>query len=159
MPGLPLCVLQMSYDEVRVRLDIEDEGIVKRLLHSLACGKYKILVKTPAGNSINPSDHFAVNQSFSCKQLKIRVPMAWLDESHNPKRVEDDRTNAIEAAIVRIMKTRKQLRHQELIMQVVEHLRFFKPNPKIIKRRIETLIDRDYLERDDEDENLYRYVA
>lgn len=35
---------------------------------------------------------------------KIRIPMASLEESHNVKRVEEDRTIAIEAAIVRIMK-------------------------------------------------------
>lgn len=35
---------------------------------------------------------------------KIRIPMALLEESHNPKRVEEDRSIAIEAAIVRIMK-------------------------------------------------------
>ena len=35
---------------------------------------------------------------------KIRIPMASLDEGHNVKRVEEDRTITIEAAIVRIMK-------------------------------------------------------
>lgn len=37
---------------------------------------------------------------------KIRIPMPLLEESHNPKRVEEDRSIAIEAAIVRIMKVR-----------------------------------------------------
>ena len=37
---------------------------------------------------------------------KIRIPMASLEESHNVKRVEEDRTIAIEAAIVRIMKVK-----------------------------------------------------
>jgi hypothetical protein len=38
---------------------------------------------------------------------KVRIPMALLEESHNPKRVEEDRSIAIEAAIVRIMKVRE----------------------------------------------------
>ncbi len=37
---------------------------------------------------------------------KVRIPMSLLEESHNPKRVEEDRSIAIEAAIVRIMKVR-----------------------------------------------------
>ena len=57
------------------------------------------------------------------------------------------------------MKTRKQLSHQQLLSEVISQLQFFKPNPKVIKRRIEHLIERDYLERADEDPNLYKYVA
>ena len=90
---------------------------------------------------------------------KIRIPMASLDESHNVKRVEEDRTNAIEAAIVRIMKARKALAHQQLVAEVLTQLAFFRPDPKLIKRKIESLIDRDYLERDPESNNTYRYLA
>lgn len=35
---------------------------------------------------------------------KIRIPMSLLEESTSTKRVEEDRSIAIEAAIVRIMK-------------------------------------------------------
>jgi cullin 3 len=35
----------------------------------------------------------------------------------------------------------------------------FLPNPTEIKKRIESLIERDYLERDNIDNNLYRYLA
>lgn len=38
-------------------------------------------------------------------------------------------------------------------------LHFFKPNPKIIKKRIEHLIDREYLERDRDDPNVFHYLA
>ena len=42
----------------------------------------------------------------SSPMRKIRIPMSLLEDSssHNAKRVEEDRTVAIEAAIVRIMK-------------------------------------------------------
>jgi hypothetical protein len=46
----------------------------------------------------------------SCPMRKIRIPMSLLEESHNPKRVEEDRSIAIEAAIVRIMKVRSCVR-------------------------------------------------
>nr|CCA24215.1 PREDICTED: hypothetical protein isoform 2 [Albugo laibachii Nc14]CCA26937.1 Putative cullin putative [Albugo laibachii Nc14] len=133
--------------------------VVKRTFHSLSCGKYKILTKTPPGKTISTNDHFKLNKSFSCPMRKIRIPMASLEDSHSQKHVEDDRSIAIEAAIVRIMKARKSLQHQQLISEVLSQLSFFRPNLKVIKRRIEALIDRDYLERDPKVENTYRYLA
>ncbi|KAL1222358.1 Cullin-2 [Cardamine amara subsp. amara] len=71
--------------------------------------------------------------------------------------VNKDRRYAIDAAVVRIMKSRKVLPHQQLVSECVEHLsRMFKPD---IKKRIEDLISRDYLERDKENPNTFKYVA
>jgi len=148
----------LTYAQVSERVNLPDEHL-KRVLHSLACGKYKVLAKTPASSRVALTDSFAVNAKFACPMRKIRVPMASLDDSHNPKRVEEDRTVAIEAAIVRIMKARKALSHQSLLAEVLSQLAFFRPNPKVIKRRIEALIDREYLERDPEIANAYRYLA
>ena len=45
-------------------------------------------------------------------------------------------------------------------MEVVQQLtRMFQPEFRIIKKRIEDLIERDYLERDASNPNLYRYLA
>jgi cullin 1 len=85
--------------------------------------------------------------------------MASLEDNHSAKRVEDDRTTAIEAAVVRIMKARKTLAHQQLVGEVLMELAFFKPDPKLIKRRIEALIDREYLGRDAENPSTYKYLA
>lgn len=58
------------------------------------------------------------------------------------------------------MKSRKVLGHQQLITECVEQLqRMFKPDIKNIKRRIEDLITRDYLERDPENPNTFKYLA
>ena len=67
--------------------------------------------------------------------------------------------HAIDAAIVRTMKTRKTMHHSELVTQVAQQLNFFKPLPKDIKKRIEELIQREYLERDATDSSLYKYLA
>lgn len=85
--------------------------------------------------------------------------MPLLDEGYNPKKVNEDRSIAIEAAIVRTMKARLTLSHQQLIVEVLSQLSFFKPDPKTIKRGIESLIDREYLTRDMNNSNLYTYVA
>ena len=107
----------LTYAQVSERVNLPDEHL-KRVLHSLACGQYKVLAKTPASSRVALTDSFAVNAKFACPMRKIRVPMASLDDSHNPKRVEENRTVAIEAAIVRIMKARKALSHQSLLAEV-----------------------------------------
>ena len=135
-----------SLEEIVAQLSLE-EKFAKKVLHSLSCGKLKVLTKTPKSKKINTGDRFTSNTKFSNSKRKFRIPMASLQPSHDAKRVEDDRTVAIEAAIVRIMKTRKQMRHTDLVGEVLKQLQFFRPQPKSVKTCIERLIDREYLER------------
>lgn len=190
-------VSQVSFEELRAALNVEEE-IMKRLLHSLSCGKYVVLTKEPAGRTINTSDKFSFNETFSCPLRKIRIPMASLDDTHNPQRVEEDRSIAIEAAIVRLLTTAAVLvlaspnscagphdeDSQNLAAPSAHHgshpaTPLFQTQPQgagacvgvrcahlvvllgsqIIKRRIEHLIEREYIERDTADTNLYRYLA
>lgn len=45
-------------------------------------------------------------------------------------------------------------------MEVVQQLqRMFQPDFRLIKKRIEDLISREYLERDAENQNSYKYLA
>jgi cullin 1 len=147
-----------SLEEVVASLQLE-EKFCKKILHSLSCGKYKVLVKTPKSKKISTGDRFTASTKFSNNSRKLRIPMASLQPSHDSKRVEDDRTVAIEAAIVRIMKTRKQMKHTGLVGEVLKQLQFFRPQPKSVKRCIERLIDREYLERDENESSMYRYLA
>ena len=66
---------------------------------------------------------------------------------------------AIEAAIVRIMKARKRMAHNLLVTEVVNQLRTFRPAPKVIKKKVEHLIEREYLKRDEAEPNVYHYLA
>lgn len=155
---------RLSFEQLSTTLELTDD-ILKRTLHSLACGKFRVLRKIAADPAdekravIKSTDSFQVNQKFTSPVRKFRIPMASLDDSSNPKKVEEDRSFAIEAAIVRIMKARKQMAHQDLLAEVVGLLVFFKPDIKVVKRRIEGLIERDYLERDEENPGVYKYIA
>jgi cullin 1 len=117
------------------------EETVKRLMHSVSCGKYKLVLKEPEGKSIATTDKFTFNEKFTCKMRKVRIPMASLEDSHSKPRVEEDRSIAIEAAVVRIMKARKQLAHQQLLSEVLAQLSFFKPNPKVSANVVFNCVD------------------
>ena len=90
-----------------------------------------------------------------------QVPLPPVDEKKKViEDVDKDRRYAIDAAIVRTMKSRKVLQHQQLVMEVVQQLtRMFKPDFKLIKKRIEDLIAREYLERDKDNPQLFKYLA
>jgi cullin 3 len=52
------------------------------------------------------------------------------------------------------------LDHNTIITEVTRQLQSrFLANPAVIKKRIESLIEREFLERDSEDRKLYRYLA
>lgn len=149
---------EFSFEELREALGVSAE-VMKRILHSFSRGKTRVLLKKPGSKSIKTTDSFSFNKAFRCRSRTFRIPMASLDSSHDKKRVQEDRSIAIEAAIVRIMKARKTLAHQQLVTEVLAQLAFFKPDPKMVKRRISALIDREYLERDQEQSNIYHYLA
>ncbi|KAJ4827943.1 Cullin-1 [Turnera subulata] len=151
---------RLSYSEIATQSNLAQEDLV-RVLHSLSCNKYKVLQKDPISKTVSQTDHFEFNKKFTDKMRRIRIPLPPVDE--RKKVVEDvdkDRRYAIDAAIVRIMKSRKVLSHQNLVSECVEQLsRMFKPDIKAIKKRIEDLISRDYLERDKENPNTFKYLA
>ncbi|KAF8038210.1 hypothetical protein BT93_B0921 [Corymbia citriodora subsp. variegata] len=151
---------KLSYSEIMTQLNLTDDDVV-RLLHSLSCAKYKILNKEPNTKSIAPTDHFEFNFKFTDKMRRIKIPLPPVDEKKKViEDVDKDRRYAIDASIVRIMKSRKVLGHQQLVMECVEQLGLmFKPDFKAIKKRIEDLITRDYLEREKDNPNLFRYLA
>ena len=76
------------------------------------------------------------------------------------EKVEETRKHQTEAAIVRIMKQRKTLDHNNLIAEVTAQLSSrFTPVPNMIKARIEALIEREYLERDENNMKVYNYLV
>lgn len=56
------------------------------------------------------------------------------------------------------MKTRKSLSHKLLVAEVLQQLRF-PLAASDLKKRIESLIEREYLERDAGNKDLYNYLA
>jgi cullin 3 len=74
--------------------------------------------------------------------------------------VDKDRSHMVEATIVKVMKARRKLEHNALIAEATKILsQKFNPDPSMIKKRIESLIEREYMERDTDDRRFYKYIA
>eukprot|EP01023_Acetabularia_acetabulum_P049241 TRINITY_DN5249_c0_g1_i7.p1 TRINITY_DN5249_c0_g1~~TRINITY_DN5249_c0_g1_i7.p1 ORF type:complete len:627 (+),score=66.81 TRINITY_DN5249_c0_g1_i7:256-1881(+) len=153
---------QLSYSQIRDASGIEEKEL-KRTLQSLACGKVRVLKKIPKGAEIDDADEFVFNEDFSNNLYRIKINTIQLKETEEENKktneqVLQDRQYQIDAAIVRIMKTRKTLSHQLLVKELIQQLRFA-VRPQDLKKRIESLIEREYLERDQNDKNIYNYLA
>ena len=157
----------LSFVEVMEQLNLPEEDVV-RCLHSLSCAKYKILLKSagpgaPEGSpkTIAKTDVFSYNKAFTDKMRRIKVPLPPVDERRRTvEDVDKDRRYAIDAAVVRVMKSRKVMQHSQLVVEVVAQLsRSFKPDFRVLKKRIEDLIAREYIARDEENPNMFRYLA
>jgi len=153
---------QLTYAEIKELTNIEDKELV-RTLQSLACGNSRVLKKIPAGRDVNSTDSFAYNEAFTASLYRLKINTIQLKETveentRTREGVFQDRQYQVDAAIVRIMKTRKTLSHNMLINELFEQLRF-PVKATDIKKRIESLIDREYMERESEDSSSYRYLA
>lgn len=127
-------------------------------MQSLACAKFKILLKESKGRDVNPGDKFIFNEAFTANLARIKIQTVANrvesegERKHTQDKVDEERKHQIEAAIVRIMKDRKTMEHNLLIGEVTKQLSSrFLPSPLMIKKRVEALIDREYLERSSED--------
>ncbi|PKU65257.1 cullin-3A [Dendrobium catenatum] len=157
---------RLTYKEIEQATEIPASDL-KRCLQSLACVKGKnVLGKDPMSKDIAEDDTFMVNDKFSSKFFKVKIGTVVAQKESEPEkqetrqRVEEDRKPQIEAAIVRIMKSRRVLDHNNIVAEVTKQLQSrFLPNPVVIKKRIESLIEREFLERDKADRKLYRYLA
>jgi cullin 3 len=132
----------------------------------------KLLIKANPSNSqanvkeFIMSDTYTLNLGFKHQMYKIKVPFATAKENRNIEKadisdkVDEDRRHMVEATIVKVMKTRRKIEHNALIAEATKILtQKFNPDPTMIKKRIESLIDREYMERDGEDRRFYKYIA
>lgn len=184
-----MCILLLFNDadcltlrQIRTQTHIPDQELRRHLI-SLCTPKNKILKKGSKGRGITSDDDtFTYNVDYTSKLKRVRIqlvketsiaPAKAANASEKnapglssavdgsvPVSVEEDRRHLVEAAIVRIMKARKSLSHNDLIAEVTKQLSSrFNPSAQFIKRRVEALIEREYLERSENEHRVYLYVA
>lgn len=152
----------LRYRDLKTATGLSDPEL-KRTLQSLACGKMRVLLKSPKGRDVFGTDKFQVNAGFTAQQYRVKINQIQLKETKEEikethERVEMDRKYETQAAIVRIMKSRRTIKHVELIQQTIEQTKE-RGNLDVtsIKQNIEKLIEKDYMERGEGD--TYLYVA
>jgi len=135
-------------------------------LLSLCHPKVQVLLKRPNTKDLEPDHKFMLNAKYTSQLMSVVVPLLKsVDQTPEQTLAQDkaiqlQRRHQMDAAIVRIMKTRKTLKHALLTAEVIQQLSArFKAQPNDIKKRIEALIEQEYLERDPNNRGTYNYLA
>lgn len=151
----------LSFGDIDANLQLEAKEL-KRTLQSIL--DVKLLTKDPSERELSGCT-FHLNKDFSNKRTKFKITVAVqretpqeVEQTHTS--VDEDRKMYTQAAIVRIMKSRKSMKHNLLIQEVVDQSRArFSPSTQLIKKCIEALIEKNYIERVKGARDGYSYVA
>ena len=168
-----MCVLLLfndadaySFSEIAEATNVPKDDL-RRSLQSLSLVKGRnVLRKDPPAKRVEESDVFHFNEQFTSKLMRVKIGTVSAGKESEPAaektraRVDDDRKPQIEAAIVRVMKARRVLDHNGVVQEVTKQLSArFIPNPTDIKKHLENLIEREFIERDRNDRKLFVYLA
>ncbi|GAA5919879.1 hypothetical protein JCM1841_002089 [Sporobolomyces salmonicolor] len=144
----------LSYDEIATGTGMTAETL-KPVLNLLV--KQRVL-ELKEGN-------YELNLGFKSKKIRVPLNMPIKAEQKQEsaavmKHVDEDRKILIQATIVRIMKSRKTLKHQQLIAETIDQLKSrFQPRVPDVKKAIDQLLDKEYLERAEGTRDVYNYLA
>ena len=107
--------------------------------------------KASKGKTISEDDEFTFNFDYTSNMKRVKIPLVSMKEteknggdgkdSNVSKALEEARKLSVEASIVRIMKSRKQLNHNALVAECAKQvLQRFSPTPQVSERASESSI-------------------
>ncbi|KAI9061348.1 Cullin-domain-containing protein [Trametes sanguinea] len=132
------------------------KDILKQVLAVLV--KAKILIN-------EETEQYDLNPNFKSKKIRINLntPIKAEQKAESTdvlKTVDEDRKYVIQASIVRIMKARKTMKNQALIQEVITQIsQRFTPKIPDIKKAIDHLLEKEYIERVEGTRDTFAYVA
>ncbi|XP_074938549.1 cullin-2 isoform X1 [Phalacrocorax aristotelis] len=152
----------VSYKELQDSTQMNEKELTKTIKSLL---DVKMINHDSDKEDIETESTFSLNMNFSSKRTKFKITTSMQKDTpqemeQTRSAVDEDRKMYLQAAIVRIMKARKVLRHNALIQEVISQSRArFNPSISMIKKCIEVLIDKQYIERSQASADEYSYVA
>ncbi|XP_016347423.1 cullin-2-like [Sinocyclocheilus anshuiensis] len=152
----------VSYKELQDSTQMNEKELQKTIKSLL---DVKMISHDLQKEEIEAESTFSLIMSFTSKRTKFKITTSMQKDmpqelEQTRSAVDEDRKMYLQAAIVRIMKARKVLRHNALIQEVINQSKArFNPSISMIKKCIEVLIDKQYIERSQSSADEYSYVA
>jgi cullin-4 len=146
---------QMTLEDIAVKTALPLEVVKVEMTQLMK--RCKIVMKDGEGHELR------FNPDFKHRLYKITVNTFQLKETlvetrETIEKVLSERAYIIDAAIVRIMKSRRKLQFKDLLNEVFTNIRF-DVSTADVKKRIDTLIEREFISRDEDDKNIFHYIT
>jgi len=155
---------KLKFDDIRTALAVPDgeKALLKFTIGPLLVNRSK----TPLLDIVNGSGKKEIEDDdviswvpLRCKERRLAFQKGTFVEA---KPDEDIRARMplYDAALVRVMKARHTATIQELFGEASTHLiKRFKPDQKVMRKRLEYLIDKGYMRYDPDDRKKLNYLA
>ena len=123
---------QHTFEEMQLLTRIHSDNL-KEQIQPLV--DMKIILKEPSTKEISNSDYFLINNDFQDKNYKLKIPTKKRKLQHQKQREQIkesailERRFVIEAAIMKVMKAKKKLGHNELLTEVVKEEEYYLITP------------------------------
>ena len=158
--------MKTNFESLKINTQISENDLIQALENLV---QLKIVFRSNEGTErYTPVEIIRLNSEFShqskrilcnvAAKKKINASSAENEKEPEIASVQQERSSLIDAAIVRVMKSRKTMRLNDLLTDVVKILHLFRPQPAQIKARIESLIERGYMKRDEKDLGVFIYL-
>jgi len=140
-----------SAAEIAIHIGLTSPEQVIGFLQPLTNGKPPFVVEE--------NGKYFLNADFS-HSMQIFNFLPSQTEKPAQEKLDAHRNTQLDCLIVRIMKNRRYIEHQELISESQNQIkRLFSAQTRTIKRRIEHLMATGYIKRSDKNETLLEYLA
>ncbi|PRP82656.1 hypothetical protein PROFUN_09767 [Planoprotostelium fungivorum] len=156
--------------------DTSLEEVLKYAIQPLVYWKCRVLQKEGESaeeakkENINNTDVFVLRDRIPQapgKKLPRKIPFPMGSAKQTQKEAQQDhelvmkqREFEIDAAMVRVLKMRNRIEWNKVQVEVINMLQSrFTPEAKLMKKRLESLIERQFMERDEMDPKFIVYVA
>lgn len=142
--------LTIKYEDIEASTNLTKEYLDPSLGVFL---KAKVLTIEPENSKPGAGTSFTLNYDFKSKKIRVNLNIAVKSEQKQEvedthKTIEEDRKLLMQSAIVRIMKARKTLKHVVLVQETIAQIKNrFTPKVPDIKKCIDILLEKEYLER------------
>jgi len=168
---------RLSLENLRLATELPDAELRKTLWSLVAFPKLKrqVLLAEPSNQKPtewNENTVFWINQDFALVkngkvQRRGRINLIGRLQLSTEKTREEENQGILQLrilrtqeAIIKILKMRKRISNAQLQTELVDILKNqFLPSKKLIKEQIEWLIEHKYMKRDDDNINMFIYMA